>query len=54
VGHGNRDEKSLIRPESKMELKAESEGTFDRTEFEEEYFAILKDANSKWQEIKSK
>lgn len=44
----------LLDLKSKMELKTESEGAFDRTEFEEEYFAILKDANNKWQEIKSK
>ncbi|WP_415896396.1 hypothetical protein ACMXYX_09995 [Neptuniibacter sp. QD72_48] len=44
----------LLDLKSKMELTAECEGAFDRTEFEEEYFAVLKDANSKWQEIKSK
>ncbi|WP_415891726.1 hypothetical protein ACMXYN_10210 [Neptuniibacter sp. PT8_73] len=44
----------LLDLQSKMELKSENENTFDRAEFEEEFFAILKDANSKWQEIKSK
>ncbi|WP_415911374.1 hypothetical protein [Neptuniibacter sp. QD37_11] len=42
----------LLDLQSKMELKSEKENTFDRTEFEEEFFAILKDANNKWQEIK--
>ncbi|WP_415891003.1 hypothetical protein ACMXYV_06840 [Neptuniibacter sp. SY11_33] len=37
----------LLDLKSKIELKSENENAFDRTEFVEDYFAILKDTNSK-------